>query len=92
MTEDELIELGMQAETMLASEMFTSFYALAQRRFGEQFLALPFERRNELNDLHLAKCGMDFFSRQLVQLKQAKDEIVTKRDYENSLASNPDFE
>lgn len=85
MTEDELIELGIQAETLLASETFQLFAKLTQDRLAGQFLALQFERRNDLTELHLSKCGFDLFLRNLVQCKAAKDDIIAKREYENSL-------
>lgn len=92
MTEDELIELGLAAESLLQDERFQTLYKLSGQRIAAQFLALPFERREEVNELHIAKCGMDFFERQLKQYQSAKDEIAIRRERDNNPPVHLDFE
>ena len=92
MTEEELVQIGTDAEHLLNDERFKSLYALSAKRIAEQFLSIPFESRETIAELHLAKCGMDFFDRQLRQFKDAKDDILAKREEAENALPEIDFD
>lgn len=92
MTEDEIVQLGLDAEYLLNDERFLSLYRLVGQRIAAQFLSVPFERKDEIADLHLQKCGYDYLEQQLRQFKFAKDEIEAKREAENAGLPIIDFD
>lgn len=90
MTDQEIIERGLQAEALLTSDLFNDLFIAVKNDVAEEFLSIVIGDDDRVRNAHLTVNGMRLFCEKLKSYVLAKENVVARLAAEQNRVDNPD--
>ena len=80
MTDHDIFERGMMAETIMRSDEFNALFAAVEADLASEFLNAPMGDADALNAIHMTMHGMRSFAQRLASYVLAKENVRAQAD------------